>query len=127
MVMIIGNGIDHVELSRFKTDMESDEFAFLARVFTDSEIIYAKSTDDYVQRLAGRFAAKEVALKALGTGWAGSVDRKEIETTNEPSGQARIKLTGVAAKIAESAGAKRFFVSISHTSRLASAEVIIET
>jgi holo-[acyl-carrier protein] synthase len=124
--MIIGIGIDHVEVGKFRADVEVNGSAFLARIFTESEITYAQSTDDYVERLAGRFAAKEATLKALGTGWTGDVDWKQIEIANAPSGQPRVTLTGRAAEIAAAAGAKSFFLSISHSSHLATAEVVIE-
>jgi holo-[acyl-carrier protein] synthase len=124
--MIIGIGIDHVEVSKFRIDVES-ESGFLTRVFTESEVDYARSTDDYLQRLAGRFAAKEAALKALGTGWGGGLDWKEIEIRNTPSGQPIITLTGRAAELAAAAGARHLLVSISHSPYLAIAEVIIET
>src|SRR6266852_4360298 len=125
--MIIGIGIDHVEMAKFKADVAADESSFLARNFTESEVAYARKTDDYLQRLAGRFAAKEAALKALGTGWTADVDWKQIEVTNDPSGQPRIALRGRAAELAAAAGAKHFFVSISHSPHLATAEVIFET
>lgn len=124
--MIIGIGIDHVEVEKFKRDVTADESAFLARVFTASEVSYAQKTDDYLARLAGRFAAKEAALKALGTGWSDDVDWKQIEITNTASGQPRITLTGRAAEIAAVAGAKSLLISISHSPHLATAEVIIE-
>jgi holo-[acyl-carrier protein] synthase len=124
--MIIGIGIDHVEMAKFKADVAADESNFLARIFTESEVAYARNTDDYLQRLAGRFAAKEAALKALGTGWTAEVDWKQIEITNDPSGQPRIRLTGHAAELAAAASAKHFFVSISHSPHLATAEVILE-
>jgi holo-[acyl-carrier protein] synthase len=124
--MIIGIGIDHVEVATFKKNLAAGEADFLDRVFTQTEVRYAKSTDDYVERLAGRFAAKEAAFKALGTGWASSVDWKDIEITNIPSGQPVIRFTGRAAEIASATGAKRFLVSISHSRHLATAEVIIE-
>jgi len=124
--MIVGIGIDHVELAKFKADVAADEAEFLARIFTDTEVAYARSTADYVERLAGRFAAKEAALKALGTGWTDDVDWKQIEITNDPSGQPRIVLTGCAAELAKKAGVKNLFVSISHSPHLATAEVILE-
>jgi len=127
MMMIIGIGIDHVEMAKFKADVAADESNFIARIFTQSEVAYAHSTDDYLQRLAGRFAAKEAALKALGTGWSADVDWKQIEITNDPSGQPRITFRGEAAVLATAAGARHFFVSISHSPHLATAEVIIET
>jgi holo-[acyl-carrier protein] synthase len=124
--MIIGIGIDHVEIAKFKTDAESNQPAFVERIFTDSEIAYARGTDDYLQRLAGRFAAKEAALKALGTGWTPEVDWKQIEISNDLSGKPRITFTGRAAELATAAGAQHFFVSISHSPHLATAQVIIE-
>lgn len=124
--MIVGIGIDHVEIAKFKADVAANESEFLARVFTDAEISYARSTDDYVQRLAGRFAAKEAALKALGTGWSGNVDWKQIEITNDSTGQPRLALRGYAADLASKAGVTKVLVSISHSSHLATAEVILE-
>jgi holo-[acyl-carrier protein] synthase len=124
--MIVGIGIDHVEIAKFRADATAEESNLLTRIFTESEVAYARNTDDYLQRLAGRFAAKEAALKALGTGWTGEVDWKQIEITNEPSGLPRISLTGHAAELAAAAGAKFFFVSISHSPHLATAEVILE-
>src|SRR5258708_38745012 len=119
--MIIGIGIDHVETTKFRSDVTADEPGFLGRVFTEPELAYARSTDDYLERLAGRFAAKEAVLKALGTGWTADVDWKQIEITNEPSGQPTITLNGQAAELANAAGAKHFFVSISHSPHLATA------
>ncbi|MBZ5698789.1 MAG: holo-ACP synthase [Acidobacteriia bacterium] len=124
--MIIGIGIDHVEIAKFRTDVEVDELGFVGRIFTESEVTYARSTDDYLQRLAGRFAAKEATLKALGTGWTAEIDWKQIEISNDPFGKPRIILRGQAAELATAAGAKQFFVSISHSPHLATAEVIIE-
>jgi holo-[acyl-carrier protein] synthase len=124
--MIIGIGIDHVEIEKFKQDVRRDECAFLARIFTTDEVTYAQSTDDYLVRLAGRFAAKEATLKALGTGWTDDVDWKQIEIINSASGKPILALTGRAAEMAAAAGAKSFFVSISHSPHLATAEVVIE-
>ncbi len=124
--MIIGIGIDHVETTKFRSDVTADDPGFLGRVFTEPELAYARSTDDYLQRLAGRFAAKEATLKALGTGWGKGVDWKQIEITNAPSGLPQISLTGRAAEIAAAAGVKRCLVSISHSPYLATAEVVLE-
>jgi holo-[acyl-carrier protein] synthase len=124
--MIIGIGIDHVELAKFRADVETNQPDFVERVFTKSEIAYARDTDDYFQRLAGRFAAKEATLKALGTGWSADVDWKQIEISNDPSGKPRISLTGYAAELAKAAGATHLLVSISHSPHLATAQVLIE-
>src|SRR5467141_3969618 len=110
--MIIGIGIDHVEVAKFRKDVEDGEPGFVQRIFTESEVVYARSTDDYVQRLAGRFAAKEATLKALGTGWTPEVDWKQIEISNDSSGKPELTLRGRAAELATAAGARHFFVSI---------------
>jgi holo-[acyl-carrier protein] synthase len=100
-------------MAKFRADVETNQPDFVERVFTESEIGYARDTDDYFQRLAGRFAAKEATLKVLGIGWSPDVDWKQIEISNDPSGKPRITLTGYAAELAKAAGATHFLVSIS--------------
>jgi holo-[acyl-carrier protein] synthase len=124
--MIIGVGIDHVEMQEFKPRVKAKGGRFVRRVFTTSEIAYAKKTDDFVQRLAARFAAKEAVLKALGTGWTDDVDWREIEITNNTDGQPAVLLSGRTAKIATRLKARRMLVSMSHTRHLATAQVVIE-
>jgi holo-[acyl-carrier protein] synthase len=124
--MIIGVGIDHVEIQDFKPRVKRKTGRFVKRVFTESEVSYANDTDDFVQRLAARFAAKEAVLKALGTGWTDDVEWREIEITNNPLGQPEVLLSGKTAKIAARLKARRVFVSMSHTRNLATAQVVIE-
>jgi holo-[acyl-carrier protein] synthase len=124
--MIIGIGIDHVEIQDFRPRVKVKTGRFVQRVFTDSEVSYAKNTDDFVQRLAARFAAKEAVLKALGTGWTDDVEWREIEITNNALGQPEVLLSGKTAKIAARLRARRVFVSMSHTRNLATAQVVIE-
>lgn len=125
--MIVGIGSDHVEIEEFRTRVEADDERFVKRVFTDAEISYARSTDNFLQRLAGRFAAKEALLKALGTGWTDAVDWREIEIANNEAGKPVIALRGKTAAWAESANAGPVFVTISHTTHLATAYVVIES
>ena len=124
--MIIGIGTDHVEVERFKTLAKARGGEFIRRVFTESEIEYAHSSDDFVQRLAARFAAKEAMLKALGTGWNDEVDWKDIEIRHSASGQPLIRLKGNTAIVAARARMDRVFLSMSHTRHLATAQVVIE-
>jgi holo-[acyl-carrier protein] synthase len=97
---------------------------FLRRVLTQREIEYVLSRPAHVAaRLAGRFAAKEAAAKALGTGWRG-VDWKEFEILNAPSGQPRLTLSGRAAAAAERQGLTAWEVSVSHEREFATACVL---
>lgn len=124
--MIIGIGTDHVEIDEFKPRVKNKRGKFVQRVFTDSEIAYAESTDDFVQRLAARFAAKEAVLKALGTGWTDDVEWRDIEILNNKLGRPQAILRGKTARLAARAKVTRVFVSMSHTRHLATAQVVIE-
>jgi holo-[acyl-carrier protein] synthase len=121
--MTIGIGIDIVEVERIEKAVRRYGDRFLKRVFTDQEIAYSMSKIHPYQQLASRFAAKEAAFKALGTGvtkW------KEAETTIEPSGKPNLELYGGAAEYARSLGAVRSFISASDTAQHAVAIVILE-
>lgn len=97
---------------------------FLRRVLTEREIDYVLSQPAHVPgRLAGRFAAKEAAAKALGTGWRG-IDWKEFEIMNAPSGQPRLTLSGRAAVVAARQGLTAWEVSVSHEREFAIACVL---
>lgn len=97
---------------------------FLNRILTPSEIAYVTSQPRHtVDRIAGRFAAKEAAVKALGTGWRG-VSWKEIEITREKSGRPTITLHGRAARIASEFHLDHWEVSLSHDTDYAQATVI---
>jgi holo-[acyl-carrier protein] synthase len=125
-IMIIGIGTDHVEIDEFKPRVENSSGKFVERVFTDSEVAYAKGTDDFVQRLAARFAAKEAVLKALGTGWTDEVEWRDIEIVNNKLGRPEAVLRGKTAKFAAGVNVRRVLVSMSHTRHLATAQVVIE-
>lgn len=100
--------------------------AFLRRVFTEGERTYAESSANRLERYAARFAAKEAAMKALGTGWASGVTWHDFEVRNEPSGKPVLMLHGEAASIAESRGITRIHLSLTHTASNAMASVILE-
>ena len=125
--MIVGTGIDIFEVARIGAAIERFGPRFLQRIFTPDEIQYCQSKQNATERFAARFAAKEAALKALGTGWRLGVQWKDIEVRREPGGRPTIDFAGKAAEFAEKLGARRAALSISHTADQAIAQVILES
>jgi len=123
--MIRGIGIDIIEVSRVERAAARWGDAFLGRVFTDRERMYAGTAPMSAQRLAGRFAAKEAVMKALGLGW-GQMAWREIEVANDPSGKPSVHLSGRAADVARGLGVGAWSVSIAHTQDLAIAQALAE-
>ena len=121
--MIVGIGVDIVEVDRVEKAARRFGDRFLKRVFTDQEIAYSMGKVHPYQKLAVRFAAKEAAFKALGTG---VTSWKEAETTVEPSGKPNMVLSGKASDHARDLGAVRSFVSASDTAEHAVAVVVLE-
>ena len=124
--MIVGTGVDITEVPRIAAAIERFGDRFLKRIFTDNEIRYCESKQNKVERYAARFAAKEAALKAIGTGWRRGVSWTEVEVTREPSGRPTMTFHGVAGEFAAKLGVKRAHVSLSHTVEHAIAQVILE-
>jgi holo-[acyl-carrier protein] synthase len=124
--MIIGMGIDVAEVKRIRAVIESQTERFLRRVYTDEEIAYCEQFKNKFERFAGRFAAKEAAMKALGTGWSRGVRWVDVEVVRQRGGRPTINLKGEARKIAERLGVKNIALSITHTAEQAIAEVIFE-
>ncbi len=125
--MIVGLGVDISEVDRIREAMERHGQRFLERVFTAAEIAYCNRHRNRAERFAGRFAAKEATMKALGTGWSNGVRWVDIEVTRLPSGQPTVTLHGVARQIGERLGMRRACLSITHSGNTAFAEVILET
>ena len=125
--MIIGLGVDIAEVPRVKAAIERRGEPFLRRVFTPGEIEYCERFKNKFERYAGRFAAKEAAMKALGTGWRRGVRWVDFEVVRESSGRPSIALFGEAAKIAAKLGVTRISLSITHTEAQALAQVIFES
>ena len=121
---IIGIGMDATDLRRVADLLERYGERFLHRVFTDGEISYCTKRRDPVPHLAGRFAVKEAAMKALGTGQSRGVVWKDIEVVRA-GGPPRLQLHGGAARRAESMGVKQSFVTITHSETLALAQVLL--
>lgn len=129
--MIIGLGIDIVEISRIKRAFARQGKRFLNRIFTEKEISYARQRPKTMyQHLAARFAAKEAFLKAIGTGWGTTQSPKwkeiEVQIPVTKSQIPILKLSGKAQKVCQNLKVHRIHLSLSHTSQYALAEVLLE-
>jgi holo-[acyl-carrier protein] synthase len=122
--MVIGHGIDVVEIPRLARVLRDHGDRFLDRIFTEVEREYCIGKKREVEHLAGRFAAKEAVLKVLGTGWIGRISWQDIEVTNNPAGQPSVRLTGECERIAAELHIRRIVISISHTQSWAAASAI---
>jgi holo-[acyl-carrier protein] synthase len=125
--VILGLGIDISEVNRIEAAIGRHGRAFLERVFTPAEIEYCERYRNRFERYAGRFAAKEAGMKALGTGWRGGIRWVDFEVTGLPSGQPTLALHGKARELAERKGVERIALSITHSGNTALAEVIFES
>jgi holo-[acyl-carrier-protein] synthase len=123
--MIVGIGIDIAEIARIKRLLGREGFA--EKIFTPSEIAFSEKHSAPEISLAGRFAAKEAIMKALGTGWAKGVSWRDITITHDEAGKPSVELTGEAGRIADRLGAAAIFVSISHTGDYAVAQAVAES
>ena len=124
--MIVGLGVDIAEVERVREAIARHGDRILHRIFTSLEIAYCQAHKNSVERFAARFAAKEAAMKAIGTGWRNGVTWKDFEVANEPSGKPTLRLTGRAAEICVALGGKRILLSLTHTEDHAFAQVILE-
>ncbi len=124
--MIVGSGIDMVEIGRIQQTMDRYGKRFLDRVYTEGEQAYCLRKKKAAESLAARFAAKEAGAKALGTGISFGVSWLEFEVVREPSGRPALKFHGRAAQIAGHLGVARAALSITHTGALAMASVVLE-
>ena len=124
--MIVGMGIDIAEVDRIKAAIERHGEAFLRRVYTQREREYCQKFKNKYERFAGRFAAKEATMKALGTGWSRGVRWVDVEVVRQSGGRPTIALYGEAAKVSSALGVERVALSITHTSKQAFAQVIFE-
>ncbi|MDX1764643.1 MAG: holo-ACP synthase [bacterium] len=125
MNAIVGIGIDIVEVGRIEAAMARHPARFAARVFTDGEVAYCENKRNKFQHYAARFAAKEAAMKALGTGWGGGVAFSQIEVVHAPSGRPDLRLHDRAGEIFQASGATVSFLSLSHTDAYGAAQVIL--
>src|ERR1700757_60619 len=116
--MILGTGIDLAEVDRIRAAIMRYGRRFIERVYTPAEIAYVERKANKFERYAGRFAAKEAGMKAIGTGWKRGVTWQDFEVSNLPSGRPTLKLHGVAAQIAGTMGVSSISLSITHTAEL---------
>lgn len=129
MGQIIGTGIDIIEVDRVERALNRPATGdrFRARVYTEREITYCESRGrPRYQSYAARFAAKEAAMKAMGTGWNRNVGWSEIEVVRERGHAPTIVLWGKSAEFARRRSIVRFHLSITHTATNAAAYVIAE-
>jgi holo-[acyl-carrier protein] synthase len=123
--MVIGVGVDIVEVSRLSSALEGTK-TMETRVFTEREISYCHARKNKFQHLSGRFAAKEAALKALGTGWSQGIQWKDVEIVNDDSGRPALHFSGKAKEVFDQSGASHSLVTITHSAQQAIAVVILE-
>jgi holo-[acyl-carrier protein] synthase len=114
MSQIFGIGTDIIECLRIAQLIERHGELFIGRVYTDHEIKYCQSRKMATQHFAGRWAAKEAILKALGTGWQRGIGFRDIEVRTEVGGRAVVAMRGGARDVIETLGVSQILVSISH-------------
>lgn len=124
--MVLGVGLDIVEIARIARALAVHGQRFAERVYTPGELAACASRADRAQALAGRFAAKEAFLKAMGTGWVRGVSLRQVEVVECPGGMPAIQLMGGAADRAQRKQVRTVHLSITHQPGLAAAVVILE-
>jgi holo-[acyl-carrier protein] synthase len=111
---VVGIGTDIVECLRIAQMIERHAEQFINRVFTQHEIEYCRARKQATQHFAGRWAAKEAVLKALGTGWRRGIGWRDIEVRRDSAGRPTVALRGGVRDVVESLGVGKVLLSISH-------------
>lgn len=111
----LGIGTDIVECVRIGRMIEEHGELFLRRVYTDKEIMYCQTRRQAMQHFAGRWAAKEAILKALGTGWRKGISWRDMEVSNDRKGKPVVAMRGGAKDVMKRIGSAEILISISHT------------
>ena len=124
--MLIGTGVDLIEVERIARSIERYGDRFLRRVYTDGEIAYCRRKRG-AESFAARFAAKEAAAKALGTGISRGVTWSEFQVDRSPGGPPILELRGRAGLLAKQLGVRTISLSLTHTGSLAMAMVVMES
>ncbi len=124
--MIVGIGVDLVEVGRIERAVRRYGARFVGRVFTDREADYCRAGPRPEERFATRFAAKEAALKALGVGWSQGVRFLEAEISNNELGAPAVTFSGRALELSRELGVERVHVSMTHHRDFAIAQVVLE-
>lgn len=124
--MILGTGIDIIEVERIRASNEKFGERFLKRILRPAEIEYCLLHRDPSPHLAARFAAKEAISKAFGTGIGSDIGWQDMEIGRKESGEPYVVLHDGGKRLLESRGAARLHLSLSHTQHYASAIAILE-
>ena len=124
MPNILGIGTDIIECLRIARLIERHGELFINRVYTPEEIRYCQNRKQATQHFAGRFAAKEAVLKALGAGWRRGIAWRDIEIRNEPGGRPVVAVRGGIKDLVQRLGVAQIFISISHCRTHATAYAI---
>ena len=125
--MIVGSGIDLVEIDRIQRTLDRFGSRFLDRVYTPAEQAYCMRKRNAAESLAARFAAKEAGAKALGTGISQGVNWLEIEVIRDPGGRPGLRFHGRAAERAGKMRVAHAALSLTHSKDLAMASVVLES
>jgi len=124
--MLVGTGIDVVEIERIAHSIGRYGARFLNRVFTPGEISYCRRKRNSAESFAARFAAKEAAAKALGTGIQHGVTWKEMEVRRAPGQRPTLHFSGRAREISQRLGVRQISLSLAHSTIVAVAAVHLE-
>jgi holo-[acyl-carrier protein] synthase len=124
--MILGTGIDIIEVARIAASFEKFGERFVNRILLPDEIAYCRSHKNPAPFLAVRFAAKEAVSKAFGTGIGAQLGWQDIEIRRKESGEPFVVLHGKGRELLAARGAKIMHVSLSHTEHYAAATAILE-
>jgi holo-[acyl-carrier protein] synthase len=124
--MILGTGIDIIEIDRVARSIERFGDRFLHRIFTSGEIAYCSRKKNAAESYAARFAAKEAGAKALGTGIQHGVTWKELEVRRQPGSRPTLHFSGRAGALAERMGVRHIALSLTHSTTVAMAAVHLE-
>ena len=124
--MIVGVGVDIVDIGRIRQVLERQGERFVRRIYTVAEQEYCRGHRDSAPCFAARFAAKEAFFKAVGTGWAQGVTWLDAEVCRQESGAPCLALSGRAEEISKALGTRAIHVSLSHSETAAIAIVILE-
>jgi holo-[acyl-carrier protein] synthase len=125
--MILGTGIDIIEVERIKSSLERFGERFGKRILLPDETAYCLSHTNPAPFVAARFAAKEAISKAFGTGIGAQLGWQDMEIAHKESGEPFVILHGKGNELFKSRGAKRLLVSLSHTANYATAMAILES
>ncbi|KUJ96809.1 MAG: holo-[acyl-carrier protein] synthase [Desulfonauticus sp.] len=124
--MVLGVGLDLVELERIKKIYQRYGNRFAQKILGTKELAHFQEKKNKIEFLASRFAVKEATVKALGTGFTQGINFKDIETLNTPQGKPYLSLSGEAKIWFQKLGAKHSWLSLTHNTLVAGAVVILE-